>query len=52
MKPSGRSMCRWENNITMDLKKIGCQGVEWIDLAQNRVQVRAVVNMVINLKVP
>jgi hypothetical protein len=46
-KPVGRPRCRWENNIKMDLREMG-----WIDLAQDRNQWRALVNMVVNLQVP
>jgi hypothetical protein len=43
---------RWEDNIRMDLREMGLEGVDWIQLAQDRVQWRASVNSVINLKVP
>jgi len=43
-KPLGRPRCRW-NNIIMDLREIGCEGVEWMDLAQDRDQWRALVNL-------
>jgi hypothetical protein len=46
--PLGRPICRWEDNIKIDLREIGCGGMDWIDLAQNRDQWRAVVNMVMN----
>jgi hypothetical protein len=39
----------WEDNITLDLKEIGIDGVNWIQLAQDRVQWRAFVNTVMNL---
>jgi hypothetical protein len=42
----------WEDNIKMDLRVIGWGGMDWIDLAQDRDQWRAPVNMVINLWVP
>jgi hypothetical protein len=51
-RPLGRSRLRWENNIKMDLQKMGWKGVEWIDLAQDRDGWRALVNAVINLQVP
>jgi hypothetical protein len=51
-RPPGRPRCRWENNIRMDLREIGWGGMDWIDLAQDRDQWRAPVNMVMNLWVP
>jgi hypothetical protein len=39
-------------NIRMDLRKIGWDGMDWIDLAQNMDQWRALVNTVMNLRVP
>jgi hypothetical protein len=51
-RPLGRPRCRWEDNINMDLREIGIDGVNWIELAQDRVQWWAFVNMVINLWVP
>jgi hypothetical protein len=48
----GRPRRRWEDNIKMDFGEIGIDGANWIQLAQNRVQWRAFVNMVINLQVP
>jgi hypothetical protein len=39
-----RPRCRWENNIKMDLRQIGCDNVEWIHLAQERAQSLALVN--------
>jgi hypothetical protein len=44
--------CRWEDNIKMDLGEIGIEGANWIQLAQDRVQWRAFVNTVMNLRVP
>ena len=32
-KPVGRPRHRWENNIKMDLQEVGCEGMDWIDLA-------------------
>jgi hypothetical protein len=50
-RPLGRPRRRWEDNIRMDLKEIGWGCIYWIDLAQDRDQWRAVVNMVMNLQV-
>jgi hypothetical protein len=35
-RPLGRSRRRWENNIKMDLQEVGCEGVGWIEMAQDR----------------
>jgi hypothetical protein len=51
-RPLGRPRRRWEDNIKMDLGEIGIDGANWIRLAQDRVQWRAFVNMVMNLRVP
>ena len=48
----GRPRRRWENNIKMDLQEVGCEGMDWIDLAQERDRWRAFVNAVMNLWVP
>jgi hypothetical protein len=48
----GRPKYRWEDNIKMDLQEVGCRGVDWIDLAQDRDSWRALVNAVMNLRVP
>jgi hypothetical protein len=45
-----RNLCRWEDNIKMDLKEIGCGGMDWIDLARGKDQCRALMNTVINLR--
>jgi len=42
---------RWEDNIKMDLQEVGCGGMDWIDLAQDRDRWWALVNVVMNLKV-
>jgi hypothetical protein len=42
--PPGRSRRRWEDNIKTDLQEVGCWGMEWIDLAQDRDWWRAHVN--------
>jgi hypothetical protein len=48
----GRLRRRWVDNIKMDLREIGWDGGDWIYLAQNRDQWRALVNTVMNLRVP
>ena len=51
-KPFGRPRRRWEDNIKMDLQEVGCGGMDWIDLAQDRDRWWALVNVVVNLQVP
>jgi hypothetical protein len=51
-KPLGRPRRRWEGNIKMDLRETGIDGANWIQLVQDRVQWRACVNTVMNLRVP
>jgi len=51
-RPLGRPRHRWEDNIKMDLQAVGCAGLDWIDVAQDRDRWRAVVNAVMNLRVP
>jgi hypothetical protein len=51
-RPLGRHRRRWVNNIKMDLRETGWNGMDWIDLGQDRDQWRALVNTVINLQVP
>jgi hypothetical protein len=51
-RPPGRSRRKWKNNIKMDLLKVGCRGLYWIDLAQGRERWRALVNVVMNIRVP
>jgi hypothetical protein len=52
MRPLGRPRHRWDGNIKMDFREIGIDGANWIQLAQDRVQGRACVNTVMNLRVP
>jgi hypothetical protein len=51
-KPDGRRRRRWVDSIKMDLREIGWGGMDWIDLAHDRDQWRALVNTVMNLRVP
>jgi hypothetical protein len=51
-RPLGILRRRWEDNIRMDLREIGWGGMDWIDLAQDTDQWRALVNTVMNLRVP
>jgi hypothetical protein len=51
-RPLGRPRSRWEDNIKMDLREIGCGGAHWVDLAQERDRWRALVYTVMNLWVP
>jgi hypothetical protein len=51
-RPLGRPRRRWEDNVRMDLREIGWGGMDWIDLAQDRDQRRALVNTAMNLQVP
>jgi hypothetical protein len=48
-RPLGRPRHRWVDNIKIDLREIGWNGMVWIDLSQDRDQWRALVNMVMNL---
>jgi hypothetical protein len=51
-RPLGRPRRTWVDNIKMDLREIGWDGVDWIELAQDMDQWRALVNTVMNLRVP
>ena len=51
-KPLGRSRLRWDDNIKMGLQEVVCGDMDWIDLAQDRDRWRALVNAVMNLRVP
>jgi hypothetical protein len=51
-RPLGRPRRRWVDNIKMDLREIGWNGMDWIKLAQDKDQWRALVNTVMNLWVP
>jgi hypothetical protein len=50
--PLGRPRRRWVNNIKIDLREIGSGGMDWIDLAEDRDQWRALVNAIMDLRVP
>ena len=51
-RPLGRPSRRWEDNIKMDLQEVESGGMDWNDLAQDRDRWRALVNVVMNLRVP
>ena len=51
-RPLGIPGRKWEDNINMDLQKMGCGDMDWIELAQDRDKWRALVNAVMNLLVP
>jgi hypothetical protein len=51
-RPLGRPRRRWEDNIKIDLRETVLDGVDWIHMAQDRNQWRALVNMAMNLRVP
>ena len=50
-RPLGRPMLRWEDNIKMDIQEVECGGMDWIELAQDKDRWRALVNVVINIRV-
>jgi CRISPR/Cas system-associated protein Cas7 (RAMP superfamily) len=51
-RPLGRPKRRSEYDITMDLQEVGCRGMDWIELVQDRDRCRALVNAVMNLLAP
>jgi len=51
-RPLGRPRHRWEGNIKMDLQEMGCEDMNWIDVAQDRDRWHTPVNTVMNLWVP
>ena len=51
-RPLGRPRRRWEDNIKMDIQEEGCGVMDWIELVQDRDRWRALVNAVMNLRIP
>jgi hypothetical protein len=51
-RPLGRPRYRWKENIKMDLQEVGCWGMDWIDLVQDRDTWWAFVNAVMNHRIP
>ena len=51
-RPLGKPRRKWEDNIKMDIQEAGCRAMDWIELAQDRDRLRALVNAVMNHRVP
>jgi hypothetical protein len=51
-RPLGRPRRSWEDNIKMDLQEMGCRGMDWIELTQDGERWQALVNAVMNLRIP
>ena len=51
-RPPGKHKLRWEDNSKMDLQKVGCEGIDWIELAQEWYRWRALVGAAMNHRVP
>jgi hypothetical protein len=51
-RPFGRPRRRWVDNIKMDLQEVGCEGMDWIEMSEDRERWQAFVNVVMNLWVP
>jgi hypothetical protein len=51
-RPLGRPRRRWEDNIRIDLRDVGCGCVDWMELSQNKDRWHALVSEVMNLRVP
>jgi len=52
MRPLGRPGPRWDDNIKMGLQEVGCEVMDWVELARDRNGWRALVNAVMKLRVP
>jgi hypothetical protein len=50
-RPHGRIRLRWEDHIKIDLQEVGCEGLEWIDLTQDRDRWQAFVNAIMNVRI-
>jgi hypothetical protein len=51
-RPLGRSRHKWEDNIKADLLEVGCVGMDWFELTQDRDRWRALVNAVLKIRLP
>jgi hypothetical protein len=51
-RPLGRPMRRWKNYINVDFQDVGCGGTDWVGLGEDKDRCRALVNAVMNLRVP
>jgi len=51
-RPLGRPRCRWKDYVNMNLQAMGCEGMDCIELAQDRDKWQALVNVVMNFRVP
>ena len=51
-RPLGRPRRRWEDNFKMDLQEVGCGGMDWIELAEDKNRWRFLVNAVMNFRIP
>jgi hypothetical protein len=51
-RPLGTPRHRWEDNIQIDLQEVGCEGTDWIEVAQDRDRWQALVTAVMNLRIP
>ena len=51
-KPIGKPKCRWKDNIKKNFQVVECWDMDWIELARGKVRVRALMNAVMNLRVP